>query len=451
MRGFGFRIAALTSILVVFSVATLGVAAFVFLDRALEHRAKRHIENEMHLLLSRADPSDPHVLIAETSRLTASGVYRRFAYRIVAGDGTHVAGDVWIQARTTSGWFKQRVEPAPDRPAGDGSILVLTSALGPGFLLSVAGDTHWIADVEDELLRTLGWAILGVAALAALTAFIANRLVARRIDLVAATARAIMDGDLKSRVPTAGTNDDFDRLSQTLNTMLDRIQGLMDNLEQVTNDIAHDLRTPLSRLVQGLEQTRLKTASITEYEDAINRARTEAEGLLAIFTALLRIAQIEAGARRSAFREIDLSELVRSICEAYEPSVEEGGRRISTAIADGVRIRGDRDLLAQMLANLIENALTHTPDGSSVSIALGRVGAGVELSVADDGLGVPEEERAKIFRRFYRCDAARSSPGTGLGLSLVAAVAKLHGAVVLADDNRPGLRVSVTFSGHATA
>jgi signal transduction histidine kinase len=449
-RSISFRIAALTTLLVLISMATLGAAIYSFVDGALESRVKGRIEEEMGRLLARNDPSEPQTVIAEVARRTRADTTRRYAYRIVTTDGGHVVGDIWIQ-KSRPGWQTQEVPDDTESAISGGHILVLTAPLSPNLVLSIGRDIHWIADVEEELLEILGWALLAGIALAALTAFLANRLVARRIDLVTGAAVAIMDGDLKHRVPLTGARDDFDRLSQTLNAMLKRIQGLMENLEQVTNDIAHDLRTPLGRLRQGLEDVRSKSTSTHDYERAVDRAIAEADGLLATFTALLRIAQVEAGVRRAAFREVDLSDVMRSVGEAYELSAEEGDRALKTVVADGVHIPGDRDLLVQMFANLIENALTHTPAGTTITVSLAKTTSGTVAAVADDGPGVPEEERDKIFLRFYRRENSRTTPGTGLGLSLVVAVAKLHRAHLQAGNNHPGLCISVTFPTHEIA
>jgi signal transduction histidine kinase len=255
-----------------------------------------------------------------------------------------------------------------------------------------------------------------------------------------------MDGNLERRVPVTGAHDDFDHLSETLNEMLDRIQGLIGNVEQVTNDIAHDLRTPLGRLRQRLEQVRTHASTTEDYARAVDTAIQEADGLLSTFTALLRIAQVEAGGRREFFRQIDLSEVIRSVIEAYEPDAEDTCHQLVSQVAAGVELIADRDLITQLFANLIENGLAHTPEGATITVTLEQRVDGITASVADNGPGVPPEERERIFQRFYRMENSRTNPGTGLGLSLVAAVAKLHGAHLTASDNHPGLRISLHFS-----
>ena len=223
----------------------------------------------------------------------------------------------------------------------------------------------------------------------------------------------------------------------------------MQSLQQVSNDIAHDLRTPLGRLLQGLERARREATSTEDYAKAVDLAISESEGLLTTFTALLRIAQIEGGSRRSSLRDVSIGEILESVVEAYMLSAEEEGRSLTTKITGAGRIRGDKDLLVQMFANLIENALIHTPTGSSIDVTMEESPAGVTAAVCDKGPGVPKNETENIFQRFYRLEASRTSPGTGLGLSLVAAVAKLHGARVDVANTYPGLRIAVTFSRSA--
>jgi signal transduction histidine kinase len=263
----------------------------------------------------------------------------------------------------------------------------------------------------------------------------------RRIDAVNRTSRAIVDGNLAARVPTRGTDDELDQLAINLNAMLDRIQTLMEGLRQVSNDIAHDLRTPLGRLRQRLEATRHGAKTVAEYEIATEAALKETDAILETFSALLRIAQIEAGTRRSAFANVDLSDLVRSVAETYAPVAEEMGDAIGTNVVDDVTVKGDRQLLVQMLANLVENAIRHTPRGTTIRITLTHGPNGIEVRIADDGPGIPETEREKVFRRFYRLEQSRTTPGGGLGLALVKAVADLHGISMRLENRRPGLEV----------
>jgi signal transduction histidine kinase len=266
------------------------------------------------------------------------------------------------------------------------------------------------------------------------------------VDAIASTAEAIIGGDLARRVPTLGTGDDLDRLAGTLNRMLDRIVVLVDSLRQLSSDVAHDLRTPLSRLYQRLEDARSHAQSMPEYEAAIDGAVAEAEGLLETFSALLRIAQVEGSSPRAGFRDVDLSAVAESVFDAYRPDAEEAGHLLTAAISPGITMLGDQELLTQALANIVVNALRHTPAGTRISIQLtGSHETGVFLVVEDDGPGIAAADLPRLTHRFYRGERSRTTPGNGLGLSLVSAVAELHGARLSVYAINPGLRVSLGF------
>ena len=258
-----------------------------------------------------------------------------------------------------------------------------------------------------------------------------------------AITRRIMEGDLGQRVPTRGTGDEFDRLASNTNDMLDRIQLLMEGLRQVSNDIAHDLRTPLTHLRQRLEATRTGPRIVEAYETAVDAASADVDTILRIFASLLRIAQVEAGTRRSGFTDLDLSEVFAAIAEAYGPVAEDAGQVLMAEIAPGLRTRGDRDLLTQMLANLVENAIRHAGTGARINVSLRCDGSGLRGSVSDTGPGIPDAQRDRVFGRFVRLDAFRPGEGHGLGLALVKAVADLHGIIIEFADNGPGLRATL--------
>ena len=332
-------------------------------------------------------------------------------------------------------------------PEADGERAKLTGfglTLPDGAFLLVAQDAARLTDMQHAIVRAFAWAGGLTLLLAIAGGVVLGNSFLRRIDTITRTSRAIMEGDLSARIPVRGTHDEIDQLITNLNAMLARIQQLMDGLRQVSSDIAHDLRTPLGRLRQHLEDARDRAKTTADYDTATDAAIAEADELLETFSALLRIAQVEAGAQKRAFTEIDLSALARSVGEAYQPAAEDSGDTLEVRVDDGVTLTGDRQLLAQMISNLVENALRHTPAGSTVSIGLRRDIAGFEIEVADNGPGVPEAERGKVFDRFYRLDRSRSTSGSGLGLALVKAIAGLHGLVIRLEDRKPGLGVVVS-------
>jgi signal transduction histidine kinase len=335
---------------------------------------------------------------------------------------------------------KDSAEPNDARAKLTGFGLTLPD----GTFVLVAQDASRLIDMQHAIVRAFIWAGALTLLLAIGGGVLLGGNFVRRIDTIGRTSRAIMEGDLSARIPVRGNNDEIDQLVVGLNAMLDRIQQLLEGLRQVSSDIAHDLRTPLGRLRQKLEDAREHASTTAEYQAATEGAIAEADSLLEIFSALLRIAQIEAGAQKSGFTDVDLSELMHSIAEAYEPSAEDSQHKLEVDVADGVKMTGDRQLLAQLFSNLVENALTHTPDGSTVRLALHPKGTGFEAEVADNGPGIPAEEREKVFDRFYRLDRSRTTRGSGLGLALVKAIATLHGLTLRLEDHHPGLAVHLT-------
>lgn len=455
LRTTSFRLAAAYAALFGASVVLLFVVVYVIAGDVLDRQLAAGIRNETAALVEDYRTGGlAHAGRAIDERLAAPRRSTLF-YALMDADGRRVAGNL-SAVPPREGWQmlsppEEVEEPADDDAEDDenGRLLALGTVLADGAFLLVGEDAHPIAEVKEAIALAFAWAFgIGVFLAIGGGAFLSARFL-RRVDAVNRTSRAIVEGNLAERIPTRGTGDEMDRLAANLNDMLDRIQTLMEGLRQVSSDIAHDLRTPMSRLRQRLEAARLQAGSITEYETAVDRAIADADAILSTFGALLRIAQIEAGVRRTAFADVDLSEVFERVTDAYAPVAEDLGHRLAADIEPGIMVRGDRDLLAQMLANVIENALRHTPPDSSVSIALFRRNGAPVGEISDDGPGIPESEREKVFRRFYRLDASRSTAGSGLGLALVAAVAALHGIRINLCDNRPGLAVILQFSESA--
>jgi signal transduction histidine kinase len=426
----------------------LGAAAFWSTRSALEKQLTRRIEAEMMLLEQEFRASGIDRLIATVQQRTR--VRGNLDYFVADPAGKRLAGDLPVISDRL-GWVAyDSGEAAGGKQSGESErVLVLVRQLDGGFRLGVGEDLEQVGEMEDTFLGIMVPALGIVLVLGIGGGLLLSAAFLRRVDMITRTADAIIDGDLSRRIERTGSGDDFDHLSATLNVMLDRIVGLMENLRQVSNDIAHDLRTPLSRLRQDLEEAQNRELTAPELQRVIEGAVAEADVLLETFSALLRIAQIEAGIRRSAFRAVDLSDVLRTVAEAYVPAVEESGRALRTEIADGVQVDGDRGLLSQLFVNLVENALRHTPAGTTITLRLSRQPAGALAEVADTGTGIPADERAKVFRRFYRLERSRTTPGSGLGLSTVAAIVELHHAAIELLDNAPGLRVVIRFPARA--
>ena len=318
-----------------------------------------------------------------------------------------------------------------------------TFVLRDGLHLLVGRDIRELRATQDLITRALLWGMAITLALALLGGVVMSRGMLRSIELINQTSRNIMAGDLSQRIPIRGSGDELDQLAANLNAMIDEIERLMDGIRHVSDNIAHDLRTPLTRLRNRLEQLQLDLREDSPYRGQVEQGIAEADQLLATFAALLRIARIEAGGHTAKFERVDLEALVRDAAELYEALAEEKQLRFSASIDPGVSVDGDRDLLFQALINLLDNAIKYTPAGGAVSIELKRAADSVDIAVGDSGSGIAEAERDKVGQRFYRLESSRSTPGSGLGLSLVKAVARLHRATLLLEDNAPGLRATL--------
>jgi signal transduction histidine kinase len=340
-------------------------------------------------------------------------------------------------------------ESAPGRRA-----LARIFVLPGGFHLLVGHDLADRARIGAVMIRAMAISLVFFAALAALGALFVARRVLRRIDAMNGSARAIMAGDLTRRLPVSGSDDELDRLARGLNEMLARIDDLMAGMREVSDNIAHDLRTPLTRLRNHAEEALRGDADPAAYRAALERTIEESDGLIKIFNALLLIARAEAGAESAGMSAFDVGETVASVAELYEPLADEYGVALKVEAARGLTIVGNRELIGQAVANLIDNAVKYgageakerpVAGRSEIAVIARRDGETVRIEVADHGPGIPAADRARAIDRFVRLEGARSRPGSGLGLSLAAAVMRLHGGAVRLEDNAPGLKVAVTL------
>ncbi len=437
-RSTSLRLAALYTAVFALSVVALGAITLLTTRGALSEQFNARIQSESVALTQEfySEGLDGVVQAVRERDRTPGAL----DYGLVGPDRRPVAGRLAVSG-AAPGWSTvQTIQ----RDGEVEPIRVLAVALPGGYRLLVGDDQERIEALDGAVLRGFGWAFAGVVILGVAGGFALSRDVHRRLAAISGTAEAIIDGDLSRRVPMRGSQDDLDRLAETINRMLDRITGLMESLRQVSNDIAHDLRTPLTRLRQRLEAGLAREG---ERGEAIEGALGDLDTILDTFAALLRIAQIEGGARRAAFRATDLTQLARTVVDAFAPSAEDARQTLRLEGELELVVDGDPELLTQMLVNLVENALRHAGEGAAIRVGVGRVDGAPALRVADDGPGVPAVEREKLFDRFYRLERSRSAPGSGLGLALVAAVARLHGAEVRLHDAQPGLEARVSFPG----
>ena len=407
--------------------------------------------------------------IDETIRAEITGLAEQYRQRGLGGlektiserierdpDGTSVyllasrsrqplAGNLSPWPNTTpagDGWLEFELK---DRRAGGRIFEARARAfvLQDGLHLLVGRDTRELNATQQLITRALLWGVAMTLALALLGGVIMSRGMLRRIEVINQASRNIMAGDLSQRIPRRGNGDELDQLADNLNRMIDEIERLMDGIRHVSDNIAHDLRTPLTRLRNRLEQLQVDLEEDSPHREQVEQGLGDADQLLATFAALLRIARIEAGGHSANFASVDLAELAQDAAELYEALAEEKQLRFSIETEAGTSLNGDRDLLFQALINLLDNAVKYTPAGGEVSLRLTRSDGTADITVSDTGIGIAEEERDKVGQRFYRLESSRSTPGSGLGLSLVKAVARLHHAELLLEDNAPGLRATL--------
>ena len=418
---------------------------YVAVTKFMESQVDIELQNEILSLADNDGRMDRDRLVARVqgrvARHNRTGIY----YLVENEQGEVLAGDLPQMKVPLSGAYDlpSPIEQPEHQLRGSGV------SLANGINLLIARDTYQQDEIADLMERTFGIGVLLTLAASLASGAIVGRRILRRMEAIGSASREIMSGDLGRRIPMNGGDRAFDGLAANLNEMLARIQELMEGVRQVTDNIAHDMRTPLTRLRQHLERVRLSGHSVKEFQNAVEVALIETDELLDTFGALLRIAQIESGMAGAGLQPVDLSAVCALVAETYGPVAESEGHRLVAAIVPGLSIRGDRQLLIQMLVNLVENALQHNERPIEVRLLLetGPGGHGAALSVADDGIGIPPEERDNVLSRFYRLDAARSTYGSGLGLSLVAAIAKYHGAALALEDNQPGLRTVLRFKG----
>ncbi len=447
VRTHAFRLAALYFL--VFAASVLSVLLFVYWTSAnfVERQTEATLDAEITGLAEQYAQRGLSGLVQIVAARSAGDPGDAMLYLVTAPDGRPLAGNIagWPQGvPARSGWLSFNVETKVHGQLAAHPARASLIIMPGGYRLLVGRDISDAAAFRNRVKLTLLWSGLVALGVGLLGGAAMSRNLLRRVELVNRTSARVMAGNLSERVPIDGTSDEFDLLAANLNGMLDQIERLMTAMREVTDDVAHDLKTPLSRLRARLELALIGPADPGAQSEAIRAAIDEADRMLATFNALLRIAEAEAGAGRDGAEVLDLGEVARSAAEFYEPVAEEKRFSLILAIEPGVAIRGDRHLLSQALANLLDNALKYAgkyAGGGELEVRVLRHGEQAVLEVADRGPGIPEADRESVFDRFVRLEPSRSTPGNGLGLSLVRAVAHRHHGTVSLLDNRPGLRV----------
>ncbi|RWM34822.1 HAMP domain-containing sensor histidine kinase [Mesorhizobium sp.] len=439
LRSTPFRLALTFAFLFVLAFILSGAIVYQLMSADLARRLDESIK-ETYSVVALTDRED---LIAAVDNNADLNPDKDQLFSLTGPDGNHQAGN--FTASGLPDGFSMFAARLPGVPP-DTMYRAYTGEVG-GNSLTVAFSLAETDELETIVLMSFGWGTLFITGLAiAGGALLASR-VQRRLDGIAATMVDVSHGRLDARIPLTGNGDDIDGVSAQVNAALDRLSALVDGMREVSANIAHDLKTPLNRLQMILEQAVDKAALGEDVSTELTDARAESLQINETFDALLRIAQIEAGARKARFVDLDVGVVVDTIGEVYADVAEDDGKSLSTSLVPETKwyIHGDRDLLMQMLSNLVENALRHCPPGTAIELAVSRQDDSILVRVRDNGPGIPAGEREKVFQRLYRLDSSRTTPGSGLGLSLVKAVADLHGATITLGDNNPGLVVSVSF------
>lgn len=421
----------------------IGMALYVLADLSFNRVQDARLAREKARLLAPIDGHPPGA--GDVAARIAERVRRReissIGHRLTDARGSLLAGTAELRTppgRDGAVLFRQPGEAwEPARAA--------QFALADGGRLTIVAESESIEDLGKSVWPLFGTALALSAIFGALASLLLGRLISARLSAIGTTANAIIAGDYSRRVPVDSLGGTFAEQARTFNRMLDRIEALMDNLRQVSSDIAHDLRTPLTRLQATLREAAEAGLAEEERTALIAAADRECDGILSLFAALLRIGEVQAGRRRAQVATIRLDPLVEDVVESYAPAFVDSARSLRLGTCEPCFIRGDVDLFNQLLVNLIENAQLHTPEGSTTRVSLYRDGASAVLMVRDDGSGIPASERKEVLGRFVRLERSRSTPGHGLGLALVAAIAGFHEATVELDDAAPGLIVRVQF------
>jgi signal transduction histidine kinase len=443
-----FRIAVLYLLLL--SLTLLALLGFVYWSTSslIDQQASETVEAEILGLAEQYREEGLSRLVEVIGERSGPGTDLESVYLLADPQRRRLAGNLATlpEGRPgSSGWLEVQLHRSDDSTGSARIVVGRMLDLPGGFHLFVGRDVQERSRFRRIVAGALAWTLIPALLLGLAGGILIGRYNQRRVDAVSAIGEQIIQGDLSRRVPLSGSGDEFDRLAQTINDMLARIETLMAGMRLVTDSLAHDLRSPLTRARSSIELALRQGSDAHAYKQALEQTASELETILRTFESLINIAQAEAGVNRLSLGELDLSALATDLLEVYQPIAEEAGLELSDRIGKSLRIKGHRQLLGQAIANLLDNAIKYTPPPGAISLAVEGAGDFVTLGVADSGPGIAPADRARVLQRFVRLDDSRGTPGSGLGLSLVAAVAKLHGARLELADEAPGLKVQLAF------
>jgi signal transduction histidine kinase len=440
----------------IFGAIVVALFTYVYWSTAsyVRGRADHAIAEEQTALRKVYDSAARGGLIAAIKDRIGDARFGSSVYLLADPSFAPVAGNLeaWPSSlKGSNGWGRFT---APERKPGATAYPTLRATfdtLPDGYHLLVGTEIDDLDEFVRKIETGLLLGVLLVFVLAGVATVSVTRRTVGRIEAINATSRAIMQSGLGKRIPLRGTRDEWDRLADNLNSMLDRIEALMAEVKQVSDNVAHDLRTPLTRMRGRLEKAYNRQGDGGHDQSLVGDTIAELDAVLRMFASLTRISQIEANDRTSAFRTVNLAEIATEVVELFDAAAEERRGHLDAVVDRRVLVSGDRDLLFDAVANLVDNAIKHGREAGRVTVELARDSGGAVISVIDDGPGIPGDECHHVFKRFYRLERSRGTPGNGLGLSLVAAVARFHGARIEMVDNAPGLSVRLLFPSPASS
>ncbi|MEZ5498821.1 MAG: HAMP domain-containing sensor histidine kinase [Steroidobacteraceae bacterium] len=444
-RSAAWRIALLGFMVYAAAIAALGIAVFLATHAAFAQQLDASIDQATTALAAEYRDDGISGLRDAIAQQQKPGPVA-LGMALFSPDGRRIAGNI-DTTMPPPGW--QRIVFVDPIEGADPARARVT-ALPNGFRLVVAADLESLEAIDRTIIRMFTLALVALLALGLVGSLLLARYLRGRLATIEGTAAVISSGNLQQRAMVGLADDEFDRVAAALNAMLERIAGLVANLRQVSADLAHDLRTPLATLRNQLETLQHERDDEAR-SDLAERALGKADDLLALFNAILRISEVEEGSLRKAFAPLDLSALLTDLGETLRPLVEDSGHSFDVAVASDLRITGDRELLAQAIINLVENAQRHTPPGSHITLSARAIRRAVAVEVRDSGPGIPATDRERAKQRFVRLEASRSTPGHGLGLSLVSAIAQAHGGILSLADAMPGLIATLVIPRAAEA
>jgi signal transduction histidine kinase len=443
LSGSAFRAALNAVAAVITALIVTGVAAYLYVQATLQAELTRQISAEEVMLHQIYDEGGLPALITTINEVNNPATLSPRAIGLFDPLGTRLAGNLQVLPSLST---SPRLALTTTDPSAQQTDYYLSASLIDNVTLVLGRDLSLITAAERTLILAFSVAGVVLTATILLIGYAASRASLRKLEVIQTTMDHVSQGDMGVRVPISRDYDQIDRVSERINRHLDRLSTLMVSTRTTAAAIAHDLRTPLSRAFLSLQDAAARLDKGQDPREAIDRTDAELSRLGRIFDAILRISRIETQGDRKDFTAVNLAPLLEDLVETFAPVAEEKGQTIRFLTAANVpAVTGDDRMLRQLVVNLIQNAVTHTPEGTEITVALKRLDRGVEVSVSDNGPGIPEADRSKVIEPFYRVDGHKTTEGSGLGLALVKAIAERHGSALTLQDNAPGLKVSLVF------